>query len=598
MKRAISLLLSLSLLLPLLSACQQPAAQSDPPVPSAGQPVGPSAQLPEPSAPPPETSAQPPEPSDEPAPSAPAEADLLCNLILNELWPELGFDGNHMDYYSAGVREPLAAYLEGAYGLAEGQWEDAGVCRKTGASAAELAVLRFADESAADHGEDCLRAYLHSREGDFTGYAPEQARLVADAVICRQGLYMGLFICEDTGKAQSLFASVVENVLSGGVLGQESEFVWNVNSILDRLVDFCREAGDDMSDVKRIGSGDPDQLKYIVEEEYGLAAGSWEEAAVVWGTNGSVFELAVLRTGSGEASRRIAQDLNGYLNDREEAFARFPAQAELLHNAMACHMEEYCVLLVCKDWEGAMWDLLALSVSSPGPSSYGYFQRHQETGSDPSLSPSDAEKDPDWPDRIKFVAPGKEDMSIYDTAAIRAAWAQGDPSGLSDADRAIYDGARQVLEELLTDGMSDFEKEHAVYTWLVDHVTYDWTHQDVMAETPRESYGPYGGLVNRTAVCLGYATSFQLLMDLSGVECITVVGACFESEEHHAWNMVRLNGEWYCVDVTWDANGRELLGAVYEWKHFNVTSDEMGRNHQWDYANTPEATAEDHGQPS
>jgi len=87
-------------------------------------------------------------------------------------------------------------------------------------------------------------------------------------------------------------------------------------------------------------------------------------------------------------------------------------------------------------------------------------------------------------------------------------------------------------------------------------------------------------------------------MDLAEVECITVVGAAFLSEEDHAWNMVRLNGSWYCVDVTWDANYREQLGLNHlNWLYFNVTSDDMAlSNHQWDYSAIPEATATDHGQ--
>ena len=143
--------------------------------------------------------------------------------------------------------------------------------------------------------------------------------------------------------------------------------------------------------------------------------------------------------------------------------------------------------------------------------------------------------------------------------------------------------------------MSGLEKETAAYRWLVNNVDYDWSHQDALAETDRRAYGPYGGLVDRAAVCLGYAVSFQLLMDMSGVECITVVGAGFNSAGDHAWNMVKLDGEWYCVDATWDANAREQRQEEQAWRYFNLTSDEMARNHQWDYANTPEATAEDRG---
>ena len=221
-----------------------------------------------------------------------------------------------------------------------------------------------------------------------------------------------------------------------------------------------------------------------------------------------------------------------------------------------------------------------------GVSSYGYSQRYRYL-----------DTDPDYPERCLFTPPNQDDMSIYDTSAIRAAWEKGDPSGLSDYDRDIYDAAKKILGEVLKDGMSDYEKEKAIYGWIVFHVDYDWSHQDGMKGTPRESFTPYGGLVKQVAICLGYATSFQLLMDLAGVECITVVGAAHMSSSDHGWNMVRLNGEWYCVDVTWDANYREQGGGRPEdWSYFNVTSDEMAdSNHQWDYANTPEAVAEDRG---
>ena len=79
------------------------------------------------------------------------------------------------------------------------------------------------------------------------------------------------------------------------------------------------------------------------------------------------------------------------------------------------------------------------------------------------------------------------------------------------------------------------------------------------------------------------------------MECVTVVGASHASTVDHAWNMVRLNGQWYCVDATWDYAYRDKMNGC-EWRYFNVTSDYMARtDHQWDYANTPEATVEDHG---
>ena len=76
-----------------------------------------------------------------------------------------------------------------------------------------------------------------------------------------------------------------------------------------------------------------------------------------------------------------------------------------------------------------------------------------------------------------------------------------------------------------------------------------------------------------------------------------MIGAARVTNDH-AWNMVRLDGEWYCVDPTWDLYADSGLTAAESdwgpafWDYFNVTSDWMARtDHQWDYASVPEATA-------
>lgn len=570
MKRFASLLLSAALLLGLLAGCNlQEGIESS-------RPAG----------------------SEEPAGSGPVEADLSCGLVLNGTWSALGISiPNAETLYGDSDAQPadlerLAAYIEGAYGLSGDEWEDAAVARATGASAVELSVLRFADEEGARHGEACLKEYLHSREGDFAGYSPEQARLAADGAVCRQGRYVGLFIVKDSGRAQSVFSDIIQT----GRLPDLSdptptpELVKDAAEILNRYVEYCGVLGDNTSDLERVDRSDLDKLNSIMDE-YGLTDYPWTDAAVARGTGGNVFEIAVLHI---DGDLRTGMDavtaLNAYLDAKEDACSHLPARAVLLHNAMAVWSDGFIALLVCNEPETLAPELGRIL----GNGSYSTMRRHQGTNPTPS-----AELDPGDLDRFKFTPPNKEDMSLYDTSAIRSAWEKGDPAALSDYDRAVYDGAKKVLDEILKDGMSDLEKETAIYSWIVNHVDYDWRHQDVMAETPRESYTPYGTLVEHTAVCLGYATAFQLLCDLAGVECITVVGAAHLSEEDHGWNMVRLNGKWYCVDVTWDANFREQgasSGEQKEWRWFNVTSDRMAQtDHQWDYANVPEAVTGGNG---
>lgn len=401
--------------------------------------------------------------------------------------------------------EDLAFYLENAYGLEAGAWEDAAVIRGVGASAFELAVLRLGDEAAAGRAAEKLTDYIPARQADFAGYAPAQAELVSGGSIVRQGSYAALLICPETGLAGAAFTAAVEGTALPDLetpppSGSPSETPSEAPS--ETLPDSPSEAPSETS--PEAPSETPSEVPTETPSE--LPSESPTETP-------------------------------------SESLTETPSETP------------------------------------------------PET---PSEAPAPSET-PDWSGRYPFDPPNEDDMSVYDTGAILDAWESGDASELSDYDRAVYDAAEKVLEAELKEGMSDYEKERALYKWLVNHVDYDWRHQDVMVETPRESFTPYGGLVNHTAVCLGYATSFQLLMDMAGVECITVVGAAFESTGDHAWNMVRLHGDWYCVDVTWDANGREQLGFFYRWRYFNITSDKMADQHQWDYGSVPEATAQDGG---
>jgi transglutaminase/protease-like cytokinesis protein 3 len=146
--------------------------------------------------------------------------------------------------------------------------------------------------------------------------------------------------------------------------------------------------------------------------------------------------------------------------------------------------------------------------------------------------------------------------------------------------------------------MEDHEKELAIHDWIAEWTAYD---EGLLSNAPDaephpENDNPYGLLIGQQAACEGYALTFQLFMDMLGIECITVYGTVLWGEEEHVWNMVRLDdGEWYCVDVTWDDTadvlGRE--GAPTGRKYFNVTSDYMLYNdHQWDPEGIPEATSE------
>jgi len=567
MKRAVSLLLSASILLGLLAACQGPGEEPD----YGGQ-------------------------------------HISAKELVDAAYLSSGHGGNaDVEFLTKEDEEDyLSAYLENAYAVEE-PWEDAAVIRATGASAFELAVLRMADEDAAVRTASSLMRYISYRQGDFVGYAPAAADMVANGVIRQNGPYAALFICPDPERVEAAFLAALGRAdqiapKDTGGPAESGEPALKATDLAGRLLleAACPEWVSIVKTWRTSEDWEETKAKYgIGPEQYVDFAGSaWgptyfeETAETTWVEYGR-YEVAVFQAESEDGAKKLAKALKNYVARRLETACAvgLAEDAAVLENGLIVQEGRYAALIV-SDHAREAARLFPQAVRSN--ETQGFFTRCIEE----KQSSVSENYDPVWTDRIRFVQPNKDDMSLYDTSAILAAWEKGESSGLSKYDRDIYDQAEKVLKKLLKDGMTDFEKELVIYDWVVNNVNYDWTHQDIMATTIRESFTPYGGLVNRQAVCLGYAATFQLLMDLAGVECITVAGAAFESREDHAWNMVRLNGEWYCVDVTWDANAREQIGltGLENWNYFNVTSSNMAKsNHQWDYANTPEATAEDQG---
>lgn len=108
---------------------------------------------------------------------------------------------------------------------------------------------------------------------------------------------------------------------------------------------------------------------------------------------------------------------------------------------------------------------------------------------------------------------------------------------------AAVDDSLSVIDE----GMSDMEKAIALHDHIILNCEYDY--QNYLDRTlPREVYTSYGVLVNCKAVCQGYALAYKLLLNRAGIECYMVTS----DGMNHAWNLVRLDGQYYQVDTTWD----------------------------------------------
>lgn len=107
-----------------------------------------------------------------------------------------------------------------------------------------------------------------------------------------------------------------------------------------------------------------------------------------------------------------------------------------------------------------------------------------------------------------------------------------------------------VKNEMMSYAVGDeYQKIKKVHDLLVSNLSYEQTL------TGANIRNIYGALCEREVVCEGYAKAYKYLLDQIGIENIIVVGYGSNSagsREEHAWNYVKLEGNWYAVDVTWD----------------------------------------------
>ena len=110
----------------------------------------------------------------------------------------------------------------------------------------------------------------------------------------------------------------------------------------------------------------------------------------------------------------------------------------------------------------------------------------------------------------------------------------------------VYNKAKDIVSSVTNSSMSDLEKELALHEYVVKNTSYDYDNY-INERVPADSYTAYGTLINRKAVCQGYADTMKLLLNLAGIEAKVVVGY---AKEPHAWNLVKIDGEYYHLDAT------------------------------------------------
>lgn len=207
-----------------------------------------------------------------------------------------------------------------------------------------------------------------------------------------------------------------------------------------------------------------------------------------------------------------------------------------------------------------------------------------------------------------YIDSVKETMSVSTSNMLYKAVAWGYKpvfmGAQADNLQQIYDNAKDALSYIVSDDMSEYEKVHAIYDYIIYNVRYD--HDCANAEDKYVSgnlslnekmkyYGYYleGIFLDKFykkdmhAVCDGKSKAFVLMCGIEGITAVRISGEASSDGQNfggHAWNKVLLdlNGtgdkEWYFVDTTWGDVGddsKEFLSHAY----FLLSDDEVKNTH-------------------
>lgn len=143
----------------------------------------------------------------------------------------------------------------------------------------------------------------------------------------------------------------------------------------------------------------------------------------------------------------------------------------------------------------------------------------------------------------------------------------------------VNEKVASILSTVDAESMSDFQKVKFVNDYIVKNTEYS-------TNTAASPHSAYAVIQENKGVCQGYALLALKMLQALGVETKYVVGEVYTGG--HAWNLVKVDGEWYHLDTTWNDPTPDRKNIV-RYEYFLVNDDKLKLDHTWIHSDYPEA---------
>lgn len=150
------------------------------------------------------------------------------------------------------------------------------------------------------------------------------------------------------------------------------------------------------------------------------------------------------------------------------------------------------------------------------------------------------------------------------------------------------DELASLLEQNTT---TETEEARIIYAWITQHIAYDLNaYNDAVYHDKYPDVEATTVLQKRTTICSGYSNLYLALAETMNLESVMVVGHAKGAtppdlerfyDINHAWNGVKIDGEWYLLDATWGAGSIVNDRFTFDYKpyYFATAPEELINNH-------------------